>query len=104
LDHWHTFFELSFPSGDDRCVVLGQIFFEQPLRKAVWAVANETTILKDLLVASLSAGFLFVLGGNQGQVIHRQRGSCVGANLLGAWLGGAWACAESQGGISVKRI
>jgi peptidoglycan/LPS O-acetylase OafA/YrhL len=39
------------------------LFVEQPLRKAVWAVANGATIMKGLLFALLSAGFLFVLGG-----------------------------------------
>jgi hypothetical protein len=105
LDNWRTFFELSLSPVDDRCVVPSQLsFVEQPLRMAVRVVANGATSLKDLLFAFLSAGFLFVLWGKSETGYSRERGRCVASNPLGVWLGGAWAGAEPQVGISDERI
>ena len=93
------------PPGDDRCVVPSQLFFvEQPLRMAFRVVENGVTSLKDLLFAFLSGGFLFVLWGKSETGYSRERGRCVASNPLGVWLGGAWACAEPQGGISAERM
>lgn len=62
-------------------------YVEQPLRKAVWSLANGGTIVQGLLAASLSAGFLVVLGGPfKGKLFTGKGGAPVETDRLASTL------------------
>ena len=56
---------------------------EQPLRKAVWALANGKTIMRGLFATSLSAGFLLALGGPlKGRLFTGKGGAAIATDRL----------------------